>query len=121
MVFLRCEAVRWVDDEPQPGLIEVRFTDAHHQQWAFIDKWPVFAGGDDLSPDSRYPAEVSILCDILTTGTSRSSLPPLNPPTPLVRARPTASSSSMKTIAGAFSFASLNRSRTRAAPTPTIA
>ncbi|MFF1414046.1 hypothetical protein ACFVX6_30345 [Streptomyces sp. NPDC058289] len=68
MVFLRCEAVRWVDDEPQPGLIEVRFTDAHHRQWAFIDKWPVFAGGDDLSPDSRYPAEVSILCDILTTG-----------------------------------------------------
>ncbi|MER5808296.1 hypothetical protein ABT143_08905 [Streptomyces sp. NPDC002033] len=68
MVFLRCEAVRWVDDEPQPGLIEVRFTDAHHQQWAFIDKWPVFAGGDDLSADSRYPAEVSILCDILTTG-----------------------------------------------------
>ena len=27
----------------------------------------------------------------------------------------------MKTIAGALSFASLNRSRTRAAPTPTIA
>jgi hypothetical protein len=52
---------------------------------------------------------------------SRSSFPPLNPPMPLVRARPTASSSSMKTIAGAFSFASLNRSRTRDAPTPTIA
>ncbi|MFF4392542.1 MULTISPECIES: hypothetical protein [unclassified Streptomyces] len=67
MVFLRCEAVRWVDDEPQPGLVEVRFTDAHHQQWAFIDKWPVFSGGDDLAPDSRYPVEVGILCDILTT------------------------------------------------------
>ena len=52
---------------------------------------------------------------------SRSSLPPLKPATPLVRERPIASSSSMKTIDGAFSFASLNRSRTRAAPTPTIA
>lgn len=70
MVFLRCVAVRWVDDEPQPGLVEVRFTDAHHQQWAFVDKWPVFAGGDDLTPGSRYPAEVGILCDILTTGTT---------------------------------------------------
>ena len=52
---------------------------------------------------------------------SRSSLPPLNPPTPLVRERPIASSSSMNTIAGAASFACLNRSRTREAPTPTIA
>ncbi|MFE7413067.1 hypothetical protein [Streptomyces laurentii] len=65
MVLLRCEAVRWVDDEPQPGLVEVRFTDAHQRQRAFIDKWPVFTG-DDLTPDSRYPVEVGILCDILT-------------------------------------------------------
>jgi hypothetical protein len=52
---------------------------------------------------------------------SRSSLPPLKPATPDVRERPIASSSSMKTIDGAFSFAPLNRSRTREAPTPTIA
>ncbi|MEV0415438.1 hypothetical protein AB0I68_32845 [Streptomyces sp. NPDC050448] len=68
MVFLYCEVVRWVDDEPQPGLVEVRFTDAHHQQWAFIDKWPVFSAGDDLAPEARYPIAVGILCDILTTG-----------------------------------------------------
>ena len=37
------------------------------------------------------------------------------------RDRPMASSSSMKMIDGAASFALLNRSRTRAAPTPTIA
>ena len=35
------------------------------------------------------------------------------------RARPSASSSSMKMMAGAFSRACSNRSRTRAAPTPT--
>lgn len=74
MAFLSCEAVRWVDDEPQPGLVEVRFTDAHQQQWAFIDKWPVFTDGDDLAPDAHYPVEVVILCDILnaddTTNTS---------------------------------------------------
>ncbi|MEH0473468.1 hypothetical protein ACN6K4_006524 [Streptomyces hayashii] len=73
MVFLRCEAVRWVDDEPQPGLVEVRFTDAHHQQRAFIDKWPVFSG-DDLTPDSRYPVEVGVLCDILTTGSTSDTV-----------------------------------------------
>ncbi|MFJ4321164.1 hypothetical protein ACIP46_38700 [Streptomyces lavendulae] len=68
MVFLRCEAVRWVDDEPQPGLVEVRFTDAHQQQWAFIDKWPVFTASDDLAPGSHYPVEAGILCDVLNTG-----------------------------------------------------
>ena len=52
---------------------------------------------------------------------SRSSLPPLKPATPDVRERPIASSSSMNTIAGDDSFACANRSRTRAAPTPTIA
>ena len=52
---------------------------------------------------------------------SRSSCPPLIPPTLPERERPIASSSSMKTIAGAASLACLNRSRTREAPTPTIA
>ena len=52
---------------------------------------------------------------------SRSSLPPLKPATPDVRERPIASSSSMKMIAGAASFACVKRSRTREAPTPTIA
>ena len=52
---------------------------------------------------------------------SRSSLPPLNPATPEVRERPIASSSSMNTIAGAAAFACAKRSRTRAAPMPTIA
>ena len=47
---------------------------------------------------------------------SRSSWPP---PMPAPRCRPTASISSMKTMAGAFSLACSKRSRTREAPTPT--
>ena len=49
---------------------------------------------------------------------SRSSWPPSCAPLP--RVRPMASSSSMKMIEGAASRACWNRSRTRAAPTPTI-
>ncbi len=52
---------------------------------------------------------------------SRSSLPPLKPAMPDVRERPMASSSSMKMIDGAASFAFVKRSRTRDAPMPTIA
>jgi hypothetical protein len=51
---------------------------------------------------------------------SRSSWPPETFGPPAERDRPIASSSSMKMIAGASSLAFLNRSRTRAAPTPTI-
>ncbi len=47
---------------------------------------------------------------------SRSSLPP---PSPVPRARPTESISSMNTSAGASARACLNISRTRDAPTPT--
>ena len=47
---------------------------------------------------------------------SLSSWPP---PSPAPRCLPTASISSMKTIAGAFFFASLNKSLTLDAPTPT--
>jgi hypothetical protein len=48
-------------------------------------------------------------------------LPPLKPAVPDVRARPIASSSSMKMIDGCASFACEKRSRTRDAPMPTIA
>ena len=48
---------------------------------------------------------------------SRSSFEPGIAPRP--RERPTASISSIKIIQGAFSLACLNKSRTRAAPTPT--
>ncbi|MGH4035195.1 hypothetical protein ACQB60_40475 [Actinomycetota bacterium Odt1-20B] len=69
MAFLRCAALRWVDDEPHPGLIEVGFTDAGGRQRVFVDKVPVFTSGD-LGPDSRYPVEVQVLCDILPTGSA---------------------------------------------------
>ncbi len=66
------------------------------------------------------PAEVSkpsISASSWLSVCSRSSWPPIGAKAP--RARPSASSSSMKMIAGAFSRACSNRSRTRAAPTPT--
>src|SRR5439155_694320 len=65
------------------------------------------------------PVKPSISVRIWLSVCSRSSCPPNDAPPP--RARPIASSSSMKMIAGAACFAWLKRSRTRLAPTPTIA
>ena len=68
-----------------------------------------------MTPSS--PVKPSISVRIWFKVCSRSSLPPIWPPAE--RARPMASSSSMKMIAGAESLACLKRSRTRLAPTPT--
>mmetsp|Transcript_42820 Transcript_42820/g.102056 ORF Transcript_42820/g.102056 Transcript_42820/m.102056 type:complete len:346 (-) Transcript_42820:706-1743(-) len=62
------------------------------------------------------PSKPSISVRIWFKVCSRSSLPP---PMPAPRCRPMASSSSMKTMHGAFSLACLKMSRTREAPTPT--
>ena len=59
----------------------------------------------------------SISVSIWLSVFSRSSFDPMLMFLP--RARPTASISSMKMMHGAFSLACLNKSRTRAAPTPT--
>ena len=64
------------------------------------------------------PVKPSISVRIWLSVCSRSSLPPYDPDP---RTRPIASSSSMKMIAGAAALAWLKRSRTRLAPTPTIA
>ncbi|BFV56298.1 hypothetical protein KCMC57_up14020 [Kitasatospora sp. CMC57] len=59
---LRCEAVRWVDDEPWPGVVEVQFTDATGRCWSLVDKAPIFAAMGELGPDSAYPVEVTVAC-----------------------------------------------------------
>lgn len=61
---LRCSAVRWVADEPQPGTVEVTFTDADARLWSVIDKYPIFTT-DVLGPASAYPVAVAIRVRII--------------------------------------------------------
>lgn len=62
MLELRCEAVRWVDDDPFPGIVEVRFVDAAGQLWSLVDKCVVFAHHGELTRESDYPVEVTVAC-----------------------------------------------------------
>ena len=64
MPELRCEAVRWVDDEPFPGIVEVQFVDAAGQRWSLIDKSSIFARFAELTPESVYPVTVPVACDV---------------------------------------------------------
>jgi hypothetical protein len=58
-----CQVVRWVDDEPQPGWVEARFTDALGQGWSFFDKPPIF--GVDVSSSTDFPVAAMIRCEVL--------------------------------------------------------
>ena len=57
-------AVRWVDDEPFPGVVEVELADADGRMWTFIDKAAVF-DRDSLSPAAQYPIELKLACTVV--------------------------------------------------------
>ena len=65
---LRCLAIRWVSDEPQPGWVEVLMTDAYGRTWRFFDKPPIFDAGDPLRNDSEYPVPVVVRVRVLDQG-----------------------------------------------------
>jgi len=59
------EITRWVDDEPQPGIVETRLTDRFGRDWLFISKFYDVAE-NDLSPGSSYPRPGHLRCIVLS-------------------------------------------------------
>jgi hypothetical protein len=65
---LLCEIVAWVSDEPQPGWVEARFSDAAGKPWSVFDKSAIFTS-EPINRDSPYPVEGSIRCEVRGRGT----------------------------------------------------
>jgi hypothetical protein len=61
------QIVRWVDGDPQPGVVEARLRDASGREWVFVDKWPIFAE-EDLDAGSNYPRPGVIRCEVVASG-----------------------------------------------------
>ena len=59
--------VRWVDDEPQPGIVECKLTDRFGKDWAFIEK-SAMVSPEVLVSGSRYPQPGVIGCRVISTG-----------------------------------------------------
>jgi hypothetical protein len=55
--------VRFVDDEPQPGIVECELTDAFGNRHRFIEKTAIVST-ESLSKDSLYPQMGVIACEI---------------------------------------------------------
>ena len=65
MAVVACQVVRWVDDEPQPGLVEAQLNDSDGRLWRFIDKEPVFWSQATVSRLSRFPVAAAIRCHVI--------------------------------------------------------
>jgi hypothetical protein len=58
-----------VDDEPQPGLAEVQFADAHGRVCRVVDKSAVLDYGATITPQAIYPFPWRIRCTVVDFAT----------------------------------------------------
>jgi riboflavin kinase/FMN adenylyltransferase len=65
------EITRWVDDEPQPGIVECKLTDAAGSEHLFVMKY-YDATDAELGASSSYPQRGSIPCKILSMSVDAS-------------------------------------------------
>jgi hypothetical protein len=63
---VRCEVVRWLSDEPQPGWVEASIVDAQGRRWSFFDKPAIFSD-EGIGPSSEFPLPGVIRCEIVST------------------------------------------------------
>ncbi len=61
---LAVQIVRFVDDEPQPGIVSCEFVDAEGRRHTLIDKVPGFST-EALDAHSPYPQAGSVSCEAL--------------------------------------------------------
>jgi hypothetical protein len=65
MPTVRCKIVRWIAEEPQPGVVEAHITDAHGRLWRFIDKTAIFSSDELLMETTEYPCPGVIRCEVI--------------------------------------------------------
>jgi hypothetical protein len=66
--YLKARALRWVSDEPFPGMVAVEIVDAAGIEREFIDKYPMFGKNPELGPATPYPMNILIACSVLRDG-----------------------------------------------------
>jgi hypothetical protein len=64
MTELRVEITRFVDEEPQPGIVVAQFRDADGRVHTIQDKVPLFTAAM-LWSDSEYPQPGTAECQVL--------------------------------------------------------
>ena len=64
MLGIKVTIVRYISDEPQPGIVECKFEDAHGHRWSFVEKTAIVST-QNLDAQATYPQEGVAACEIL--------------------------------------------------------
>jgi len=64
MTGMKISIVRYISDDPQPGIVECQFQDAYGRRWSFIEKTLVVSV-EQLDAHSVYPQQGSTPCRIV--------------------------------------------------------
>jgi|SRR5450631_1847617 hypothetical protein len=64
MLGIKVTIVRYISDEPQPGIVECQLEDAHGHQWSFVEKTAIVST-QNLDAQATYPQEGVIACEML--------------------------------------------------------
>jgi hypothetical protein len=64
MIGVRVAITRYVSDEPQPGIVECEFSDAHGRRWCFVEKTAIVSA-EHLDAQTSYPQPGIIACEIV--------------------------------------------------------
>lgn len=65
MIGVKVSITRYVSDEPQPGIVECEFYDAHGRRWNFMDKTAIFSA-EYLNAHTNYPQPGVIACEVVS-------------------------------------------------------
>lgn len=64
MMGMKVSIVRYISDDPQPGIVECQFQDAYGRRWSFIEKTAVVSA-EELDAHSVYPQPGVTACKIV--------------------------------------------------------
>ena len=64
MIGVRVSITRYISDEPQPGIVECEFADAHGRRWSFVEKTAIVSAAE-LDARTSYPQPGVIACQVV--------------------------------------------------------
>jgi hypothetical protein len=64
MVAVKVKIVRYLSDDPQPGVVECELEDVHGQKWSIVEKTAIVSTAH-LDARSSYPQQGLIGCEIV--------------------------------------------------------
>ena len=64
MTGMKVSIVRYISDDPQPGIVECQFEDAYGRRWSFVEKTLVVSP-EQLDEHTVYPQPGVTACNIV--------------------------------------------------------